>query len=110
MTYNWLMLGLAGLLEIGWAISLKLTEGWTKIGWLGINILFGLGAAASLAQSMRAIPLATAYLIWKGIAILGIVAYEYVWDNQPVTLGKAVFGALILIGIVGLKAIQPAHP
>ncbi len=108
MTYNWLMLGLAGLLEIGWAISLKMTEGWTKLPWLAVNVLFGLGAAASLAQSMKAIPLATAYLVWKGVAILGIVAYEYFYDHQPMSTGKIVFGALILVGIVGLKVSQPA--
>ncbi len=110
MTYSWLMLGLAGILEIGWAISLKLTEGWTKLGYLAINVAFGLGAAFSLSQAMKNIPLATSYLIWKGIAILGIVAYEYFWDHQPISVGKIVFGSLILIGIVGLKATEPATP
>ena len=108
MTYRWLMLFLAGLLEIGWAISLKMTEGWTKLPWLGVNILFGLGAAFSLAQAMKAIPLGTAYLIWKGIAIIGIVIYEYFYDHQPLSVSKVVFGLLILIGIVGLKVTQPA--
>jgi len=110
MNHSWFMLILAGILEIGWAISLKLTEGWTKIPYLIINVLFGLGAAYSLAQSMKTIPLATAYLIWKGIAILGIVVYEFFYDQQPITVAKAVFGGLILVGIVGLKATQPATP
>ena len=108
MPMQWVMLGLAGVLEIGWAISLKLTDGWTKFGFLALNVAFGLGAAYSLAQALKAIPLATAYIIWKGIAILGLIVYEIWYEKQPFQAAKLVFALLIIVGIVGLKSITPA--
>lgn len=100
---HWTFLLAAGIFEIGWAISLKLTNGWTHLGYLALNVTLGLGAAFCLAQAMRSIPLATAYPIWKGTAILGVMAYEMFVDKQPFNAARALFATLIIVGIVGLK-------
>ena len=107
MSQQWVLLFAAGVLEIGWAISLKLTDGWTHFGFLAVNVAFGLGAAFCLAQSLKLIPLATAYIVWKGIAILGLLFYETWIDKQPFSPVKLVFTLLIAAGIVGLKVVTP---
>ena len=110
MIINWAFLMAAGLLEIGWAISLKMTEGFTKLPYLAVNVCFGLAAAFCLAQAMRSIPLTSAYPIWKGLAIIGLFVWETFVDKQPFHMSKVVYAALIVIGIVGLKISSGPAP
>lgn len=100
---QWIFLLSAGVFEIFWAVTLKLTDGFTNYRYLAVNIGLGLGAAFCLSRAMRAIPLSTAYPIWKGIAILGIVAWDVYVDRQPFSWGRTLFALLILTGIAGLK-------
>lgn len=100
---SWLFLGLAGILEIGWAVSAKMTNGWTNLPYLGVNVAFGLAAAYSLSLSLRTLPLGIAYPVWKGIAILGILTWETAVDRQPMDFARVAFALLIVVGIVGLK-------
>jgi quaternary ammonium compound-resistance protein SugE len=103
----WFILFVAGLLETGWAIGLKYTDGFTK---LVPSVLTGGAMVASmylLAVAVRTLPIGTAYAVWVGIgaagtAILGIVLLE-----EPVTLGRVVFLALLVAAIIGLKATAP---
>jgi quaternary ammonium compound-resistance protein SugE len=101
----WLYLSLAGLLEIGWALGLKHTEGFTRL-WP--SLLTGLSMVASLGMlglALNALPLGTAYAVWTGIgtvgtAILGILLY-----GEPATVARLACIGLILAGIVGLKLV-----
>jgi quaternary ammonium compound-resistance protein SugE len=101
----WLYLFFAGLLEIGWALGLKHTEGFTRL-WP--SLLTGLSMVASLGMlglALNALPLGTAYAVWTGIgtvgtAILGIVLY-----GEPATAARLACIGLILAGIVGLKLV-----
>lgn len=108
MTRAWIFLAVAGLLEIGWAVSLKLTDGFTRHIYFVSNVLFGLGAAFCLAQAMRSIPASTAYSIWKGVAVVGLIAWELAVDGEPASWRKMFFVALILVGVAGLKWVTPA--
>jgi len=107
---QWVFLVAAGVLEVGWAISLKLTDGWTNLFFLGVNVAFGLAAAFCLSQAMRSIPVMTAYPIWKGMAIIGLFVWETWIDRQPISVLRALFAALIVVGIVGLKTSTVPTP
>lgn len=102
------MLLLAGLLEVVWALGLKATDGFTK---LGPSVLTGTAIVASmvlLAQAARTLPIGTAYAVWVGIgaagaAIGGVVLYE---EAMPPL--RAAFLGLLVLSIVGLKLTTPA--
>jgi quaternary ammonium compound-resistance protein SugE len=104
----WLYLFLAGLLEIGWALGLKHTAGFTRL-WP--SLLTGLSMVASLGMlglALNALPLGTAYAVWTGIgtvgtAILGILLY-----GEPATVARLACIGLVLAGIVGLKLVTDA--
>lgn len=99
----WVMLGIAGLLEVVWASFMKLSEGFTKPGWA---VLTFLGMAVSfilLAKATKTLPLGTAYAVWTGIGALGSVIVGIVVFKEPATAARIFFAALLLAGIVGLK-------
>ena len=107
---QWAFLLLAGGLEIGWAVTLKLTNGWTNFGYLAVNVLFGLGAAYSLSLAMRSSPMMVAYPVWKGLAILGLLVWETMIDRHPLNAARALYALLIVVGIVGLKLSTEPTP
>ena len=99
----WWLLVLAGLLEVGWAIGLKYTDGFTRPL---PSVLTGAAIVASmllLSWSARSIPIGTAYAIWVGIGALGAAALGIVLFREPLTAARAGFLALLLVSIVGLK-------
>jgi quaternary ammonium compound-resistance protein SugE len=100
---NWIYLLLAGLMEIGWILSLKYTEGFTKVVPLIFYAIFGLTNAYLFSLSLKAIPMAIAYTIWMGVAIIGITITEMVVFNKEYDMLKLIFILLILSGIVGLR-------
>ncbi|NLT51281.1 MAG: QacE family quaternary ammonium compound efflux SMR transporter [Ignavibacteria bacterium] len=100
---NWLYLLIASVLEIGWVISLKYTEGFTKFVPILFYAFFGFFSAFFFSNSLKTIPLGIAYSIWMGIAVIGTTAAEIVVFNKPFHSGKLLFVTLIIIGIIGLK-------
>ncbi|OBZ96372.1 molecular chaperone [Pararhizobium polonicum] len=99
----WIILFLAGLLEIGWAIGLKYTEGFTK---LVPTVLTGASIVASvvlLGIAVRTLPLGTAYAIWTGIGTVGTVILGIILFAEPATAVRLGCIALIIAGIAGLK-------
>ena len=99
----WIILFVAGLLEVGWAIGLKYTEGFTRL-WPSI------GTAASMVLSvvllgwaMRTLPVGTAYAVWTGIGSVGTVVLGIVLFQEPATAARLGCVALIVAGILGLK-------
>jgi quaternary ammonium compound-resistance protein SugE len=102
----WLLLFLAGLTEIGWAIALKYSHGFTRFIPSVITIVVMISSFFLLAQSLKVIPIGTAYAVWTGIGILGTVVLGILLFNEPVNFARLLFLSLIFIGIVGLKLTQ----
>jgi len=99
----WVVLFIAGLLEIGWAVGLKYTEGFTRL-WPSLGTAAALIASMGLlALALRTLPLGTAYAVWTGIGTVGTAVLGIVLFREPATALRLVFISLIVIGIVGLK-------
>ncbi len=104
----WLLLFVAGLLEIGWAIGLKYTEGFTRL-WP--SVFTGMSMVASvvlLGIAMKSLPVGTSYAVWVGVGAIGTAILGIVLFGEPATAGRFVSLGLILAGIVGLKLATPA--
>ena len=102
----WLFLFLAGLTEIGWAIALKFSHGFTRLFPSVIAITVMVLSFFLLAHSLKSIPIGTAYAVWTGIGIMGTVILGIFLFNEPVNFSRLLFLSFILIGIVGLKITQ----
>lgn len=104
----WIILVLAGLLEVGWAIGLKYTEGFTRAGPTVITVLFMIVSMFLLGLSIRTLPVGTAYAIWTGIGTVGTVTLGIMLFNEPATVMRLACIGLIIAGIVGLKLASGA--
>jgi quaternary ammonium compound-resistance protein SugE len=103
---SWLVLVLAGLLEIGWAVGLKYTVGFTRL-WPSVATLASMVASVGLlGVAMKSLPVGTAYAAWTGIGIAGTVILGGVLFNEPLSAARLFCVALILAGIVGLKLLS----
>lgn len=99
----WLMLLVAGLFEVGWAIGLKYTEGFTRF-WPSVGTLVAMVASVGLlGLALRTLPVGTAYAVWTGIGAVGTVMFGIVLLGEPVSVARLVCVGLIVAGIVGLK-------
>lgn len=104
----WVILVIAGLFEIGWAIGLKYTEGFTRL-WPTIGTLFAMIISLwLLGIAMKSLPVGTAYAIWVGVGAVGTVLLGIVLFQEPANAGRLVSVALIISGLVGLKLATPA--
>jgi quaternary ammonium compound-resistance protein SugE len=102
----WVILVAAGLLEIGWAIGLKYTNGFTRL-WPTVGTVGAMVASmVLLGIAVRTLPLGTAYAVWTGIGTAGTAILAIFLFNEPATLARIVFLTMIVGGILGLKASQ----
>lgn len=101
----WLVLVIAGLFEVGWAIGLKYTEGFTRFWPSAATLAAMLVSVVLLALAMRTIPVGTAYAVWTGIGAVGTVLLGIALFGEPATLARFACIALIVAGIVGLKVV-----
>lgn len=99
----WLFLVIAGLLEIVWAIGLKLSSGFTHTGWSIVTVLGMITSFYFLAQALKTIPVGTGYAIWTGIGAAGTAILGIVLFSESAGLPRLVCIVLIVAGIVGLK-------
>ncbi len=99
----WIVLFLAGILEIGWAVGLKYTEGFTKLVPTVLTAGSMVASVVLLGVAMRSLPLGTAYAIWTGIGTVGTVILGIVLFAEPATAVRLGCIALIVTGIAGLK-------
>ncbi|MBT3152959.1 hypothetical protein HTV45_19135 [Streptomyces sp. CHD11] len=100
----WVLLVVAGLLEVGWAVGLKYTEGFTR---LVPSLLTGAGIVSSmllLSYAARTLPIGTAYGVWVGIGAAGAAVLGMVVLGEPVTAARIFFISLLVIAVVGLRA------
>jgi quaternary ammonium compound-resistance protein SugE len=99
----WLVLVIAGVFEIGWAIGLKYTDGFSKL-WPSVATAAAMVVSVVLlGWAMRSLPVGTAYAVWTGIGAVGTVVLGIVLFGEPATLGRLVCVSLIVAGIIGLK-------
>jgi len=104
----WLILFVAGLFEIGWAIGLKYTEGFTRL-WPTVGTAASMFVSiALLGVALKTLPVGTAYAVWVGVGAVGTVILGIVALDEPVNTARLVSLALIIAGIVGLKLATPA--
>jgi len=100
---NWILLLLAGLLEIVWAVGLKYTDGFTRILPTTITVGAMLLSLALLGVAMKTLPVSTAYAVWMGIGVVGTAILGILILHEPATFGRLFSIALILAGVIGLK-------
>jgi quaternary ammonium compound-resistance protein SugE len=104
---SWIILVLAGFLEIAWAIGLKYTEGFTK-PWPSLFTLIALALSIYLlAVATRSLPIGTAYSVWVGIGACGTAIVGMVFLGEAVTAARVLCLCLITLSIVGLKFTTP---
>lgn len=103
----WVMLIVAGLLETGWAIGLKYTDGFTKF-WPSVLTIIGIATSMFLlSTAARTLPIGTAYAVWVGIGAAGAVLLGILLLGEPASAARLFFLALLLVSIAGLKATSP---
>ena len=104
---SWIILVLAGLFEVGWAIGLKYTEGFTRL-WPTVGTVAAMVVSLGLLGiAMRSLPVGTAYAIWVGVGAVGTVILGIVLFDEPVNALRIGSVALIVAGLVGLKLATP---
>lgn len=100
---SWVYLVIAGILEIGWAIGLKYTEGWTRLIPSLITASIMIASFYFLSLAVKTLPIGNAYAIWTGIGIVGAAILGMIVFNEPRDFSRIFCISLIVIGIVGLK-------
>jgi len=104
----WVYLFIAGILEVVWAVSMKYSEGWTKLYASIFTIVAMAIGFYFLSLAVKSLPLGTAYAVWTGIGTVGTVIYSIIFFKEPMDAIKIVCMLLIVIGIVGLKLFNKA--
>lgn len=103
----WLILLVAGLSEVGWAVGLKYTQGFTRPVPTALTVIAMVVSLWLLGLAVRTLPLGTAYATWTGIGTVGTVVVGILLFNEPAGGVRLLCVALIVSGIVGLKLVTP---
>lgn len=104
----WVHLFAAGLLEIAWAISLKYTEGFSRLWPSVVTICAMIASFALLAQALKTIPVGTGYAVWTGIGAAGTAIIGMIFLGESAEVLRILCLALIVAGVVGLKFVSTA--
>ena len=99
----WILLLIAGLLEVVWAYTMKLSQGFTRTGATTVTVLAMLASFGLLSISMKTLPLGTAYAVWTGIGAVGAFAVGIVMLGEPVNATRVMAAVLIVSGMVLMK-------
>jgi quaternary ammonium compound-resistance protein SugE len=99
----WVYLVVAGLLEVGWAVGLKFTEGFRRPLASVVTVAAIVGSMWLLALAARELPIGTAYAVWVGIGATGAAIFGVVLFGEPLTLARGAFLAMLVVAIAGLK-------
>ncbi|MES2152023.1 MAG: quaternary ammonium compound efflux SMR transporter SugE [Pseudomonadota bacterium] len=104
---TWMILIAAGLLEVAWAVGLKYTAGFTRLGPSLFTLIAMAGSVALLGLAMRQLPLGTAYAVWTGIGTVGTALAGMLLLGEPAGALRLACIGLIVAGIAGLKVLTP---
>lgn len=99
----WLSLLLAGLFEIGFAVSIKLMDGHKHLGWSIVFYVCVILSFAFLEQAAKVIPIGTAYAVWTGIGGVGVAMIGMAYLGDPITPWRVFFLVLLITSLIGLK-------
>jgi len=102
----WVYLFVAGLLEIGWAVGLKYTEGFTKLVPSVLTIVSMIASILMLGLALKTLPIGTAYAVWTGIGAVGTALLGIYLFAEPATAARLASIGLIVAGIAGLKLVS----
>lgn len=102
----WVILVVAGLLEIVWSLALKHAEGLTRVWPAVLGIAVAMISLAMLSVALKDLPVGSAYAIWVGIGTVGVAAVGMLFLSEPVTVYRLAFLGLIVVGIAGLKFVE----
>jgi len=105
----WLVLLIAGLFEIAWAIGLAYSDGLSKPIPAVATVLALAISMLLLAKATQTIPIGTAYAVWTGIGAVGTALLGIALFDEPATVARLLFVSLIVVGIVGLHLVSPTH-
>ena len=105
---SWAYLVVAGLLEVGWAVGLKYTAGFTRLWPSVLTLATMAGSVGMLGLALRALPLGTAYAVWTGIGTVGTAVFGMVMLGEPAGALRLLSIGLIVAGIAGLKLLATA--
>ncbi|MFN3512285.1 MAG: quaternary ammonium compound efflux SMR transporter SugE [Phenylobacterium sp.] len=103
----WIVLFVAGLCEIGWAVGLKYTDGFTRLWptvFTGASLIVSM---ALLGLAVKTLPLGTAYAVWTGIGVVGTAVLGILLFKEPTTAARLLCLGLIVVGILGLRLLSP---
>ncbi|MBS0447744.1 MAG: quaternary ammonium compound efflux SMR transporter SugE [Proteobacteria bacterium] len=103
----WVLLVVAGLLEVGWAIGLKYTEGFSRLWPSVFTIVAMVLSVVLLGVAMKSLPVGTSYAVWVGVGAVGTAILGMVLFGEPASAGRLASLGLIVAGIVGLKLATP---
>lgn len=104
-TSAWIVLVVAGFLEIVWAVSMKASEGFTRHQYTGITIVAAWVSFWLLGIALKTLPVGTAYAVWTGIGAIGAAVLGIILFHEPATPARLICIALIVGGILGLKLL-----
>ena len=102
---HWILLLIAGIFEISWAVGLKFSHGFSQLIPSIITVICMVLSFYFLALSLKNLPLGTAYAIWTGMGTIGTVLFGIILFKEPVTAMRLVCICLIISGITGLKLL-----
>lgn len=105
---SWILLVVAGALEVGWASLLPVTDGFTRPAPTALFLLMLTASMLGLAKATQTIPIGTGYAVWVGIGAAGTAVVGIAVHGDPATPARAGFLALLVLSIVGLKLASPA--
>ena len=103
---SWFLLFVAGLFEIGWAIGLKYTDGFTRVVPTALTVVSMVASVALLGLALKELPVGTAYAVWTGIGTVGTAILGMVLFGDPATVLRLLCIGLIVAGILGLKLVS----
>ena len=106
----WVILFIAGLLETAWAIGLKYTHGFTRLGPSVLTIVAIVASMWLLAIAAKTLPIGTAYAVWVGIGATGAAILGVILFKEPLSLARGVFLGMLIASIVGLRLTAPPSP
>ncbi len=101
----WVYLAIAGLFEVGWAVGLKYSEGFTRLVPSALTVAMMIASVVLLGIALRDLPVGTGYAVWTGIGTVGTALLGMVLFNDPATAARLACIALIVAGIIGLKVL-----
>jgi len=105
----WALVIIAGLFETGFALSLKASNGFTRLVPSVLFIVFSLASFTLLATALRTLPVGSAYAVWTGIGAVGTAVVGMVWLGESTEVLKLISIVLIVAGVVGLQLTSTAH-